>query len=110
MSSPNVTISSSSQNEINTINSFIILCARSVYPIILLFGIISNILNIYVFTRPALVRNSCCMYFLSSSVAALIYTVINLPLRILQMGYNIDPTAYILVICKLKYFSVYTYR
>ena len=110
MSSSNVTIALAVQNEINTINSFIILWARCLYPIIVVFGVVSNVLNIYVFTRPVLKRNSCCMYFLSSSFAALIYTVINLPLRTLQVGYNIDPTAYISAICKLKYIFVYTWR
>ncbi|CAF0839170.1 unnamed protein product [Adineta steineri] len=110
MSSSNVTTSSAIQNEIDTINSFIISYARYVYPIIFLFGIICNILNIYVFTQSTLKRNPCCMYFLASSFAALIYTAVNLPLRTLQMGYNIDPTVTVLVVCKLKNFFVYTWR
>jgi hypothetical protein len=110
MSSSNVTISPNIQNEINTINSFIIDLARYVFPMIFLFGLISNVLSIYVFTRPLLRRNPCCMYFLSSAVAALVYTVINIPFRTLQMGYNIDPTIYIPIVCKIKYFFAYTWR
>lgn len=110
MSSSNTTIQSSIQNEVNTINFFIISWARFFNPIVVLFGIICNTLNIYVFTRSALKRNPCCMYFLSSSIAAFIYTVINLPLRTLQVGYNIDPTSYMLTFCKLKFFFTYTWR
>jgi hypothetical protein len=110
MSLLNTTISSNIQNEINSISSFIISLAHWFYPIILLFGIICNLLNIYVFTRPTLKQNPCCMYFLSSSISALIYTIVTIPLRTLQMGYNIDPTAYIPVVCKLKFFFAYTWR
>lgn len=110
MSILNLTIPINDQSEINTINSFILSLSRYIYPLIFLFGVICNTLNIYVFTRTALKRNSTCMYFLSSSLSALIYTIINVPLRTLQMGYNIDPTAYIISICKLKFYTVYTYR
>lgn len=110
MSSSNVTISPDIQNQINTINSFMISLARWAFPVVWVIGIISNILNIYVFTRPTLKRNPCCMYFLSSSIAALIYVTINFPLRTLQVGYNIDPTAYSIVVCKIKTFFVYAYR
>ena len=110
MSSSNTTIQSSIQNEVHTINFFIVSWARFFNPIIVLFGIVCNALNIYVFKRSALKRNPCRMYFLSSSIAAFIYTIINLPLRALQVGCNIDPTACILVFCKLKFFFTYTWR
>ncbi|CAF4199762.1 unnamed protein product, partial [Rotaria sordida] len=83
---------------------------RWTHPIIFLFGVISNTVNIYVFTRPSLRQNPCCMYFLSSSITALIYTIINLPLRTLQYGYKIDPTTYLLSLCKIKYFFTFTWR
>ena len=110
MSSSNISTQSDSQNEINTINSFIVSWARYFNPVVVLFGVICNILNIYVFTRPALKRHPCSMYFLASSFTAFIYTILNLPLRTLQVGYNIDPTAYILAFCKLKFFFTYTWR
>ena len=110
MASSNVSISSGIQNEINTINSFIILWARWGLLVILIIGVICNILNIYVFTRPALKRNTTCIYFLASSITSLLYIVTNIPLRTLQMGYNIDPTAYVPAVCKIKYFVTYTYR
>jgi hypothetical protein len=110
MSSSNVTILGNVQNDIDTINWIIIIISRWGSPSIFLFGLISNTLNIYVFTRLSLRRNPCSMYFLSSSITALAYTLINLPLRTLQYGYKIDPTSYLLSFCKIKYFFTYTWR
>ncbi|CAF1270718.1 unnamed protein product [Adineta ricciae] len=90
MSSFNITISSDIPNEIDTINSLIILLARYVLPIIIVISILGNTMNIYVFTRPTLRKNPCCLYFLSSSIIALIYEIIDLPIRSLQFGYAID--------------------
>ncbi|UJR11481.1 hypothetical protein I4U23_015660 [Adineta vaga] len=109
MSSSNVTSSSSIQTELHTINSFLSILTKWILPITSFVGVISNILNIYVFTRTTLRKNPCCMYFLSSSVAALIYTIINTPFRTLQ-AYNIDPTVAISEICKIKYFFTYAWR
>ncbi|CAF3945782.1 unnamed protein product [Rotaria sordida] len=110
MSLSNVTNSPNIQNDIDRINWIIVLLVRWTHPIIFLFGVISNTLNLYVFTRPSLRQNPCCMYFLSSSITALIYTIINLPLRTLQYGYKIDPTTYLLSLCKIKYFFTFTWR
>ncbi|CAF3923339.1 unnamed protein product [Adineta steineri] len=43
-------------------------------PIIIIFGIIGNILNIFIFTRPALHR-SCSIYFLAGSFNGLIILI-----------------------------------
>jgi hypothetical protein len=110
MSLPNVTNAYNVQNEIDALNRSIILFARCAAPIIFTFGVTCNILNIFVFTRPSLRRNPCCMYFLSSSVAALIYHLIDVPFRFLQYGYNIDPTRYILSLCKIRYYFAFTWR
>ena len=109
-SQSNLIYSRSIQNEINTINWIIVFIARWIVPIIFLLGFITNIINIYVFTRPALRKNPCCLYLLSSSVAALYYTIVVLPVRCLQHGYNIDPASYSLTACKLKFFSICTSR
>lgn len=106
----NTTYSSSVQNEIDTINLVIKIYSRWIIPLICIFGVTSNALDIYVFTRPILRRNPCCMYFLSSATAGFIYFCINGPFRILQGGYNIDPTMYILTFCKMKNFFTFTWR
>lgn len=109
MSSSNTSSSLSDQSEIDTIvwiNAFI---ARWLGLAVFIIGVVSNVLNMYVLTRPALKRNPCCMYFLCSCIAALVYTAINMPLRTLQ-SYGIDPTATNLVFCKLKTFFVYAWR
>ncbi|UJR34487.1 hypothetical protein I4U23_021895 [Adineta vaga] len=98
------------QAEIQRINEIMVFLARWLFPVITFFALINNTLNIYVFTRPCLRRHPCCMYFLSSSTAALVFTLINFPLRTLQYGYNIDPTSSSISICKMKFYFTYTMR
>jgi hypothetical protein len=110
MSLANVTYSYSVQNEIIALNRSIVLFVRCAAPIIFALGVTCNLLNIFVFTRPSLRRNPCCMYFLSSSVAALIYHLVEIPFRFFQFGFNLDPTRYLLSICKLRYYFAFTWR
>ena len=110
MSSSSPTTSASVQNEINTINSIIVISTRYCSLIIVPVAVVWDLLDIYVFTRPQLRRNPCCMYFLSSSITTLVYILINVPLRLLQMGFNIDPMLDSLIACKFKYFFTYSWR
>ncbi|UJR08889.1 hypothetical protein I4U23_013144 [Adineta vaga] len=102
--------SSDVQNSINQMNAFVIALARYSFPVIFTFGVVCNLLNVYVFTRPNLRTNPCCMYFLSSSIAALLFTVFNFPLRTLQLGYSIDPTVDSQIFCQLKSYLTFSWR
>ncbi len=54
------------------------------------FGIIGHALSIYVFTRRSLRSNPCSQYFLVSAICGVVVVCINVPLRLFQLGYNIN--------------------
>ncbi|CAF0950502.1 unnamed protein product [Adineta steineri] len=67
-------------------------------------GMIGHSLSIYVFSRRTLRKNPCAKYFLASTVVGCCIVYGNLPLRTLQMGYQIDVFVYSLPVCKLLSF------
>ncbi|CAF0726124.1 unnamed protein product [Adineta steineri] len=67
----------------------------------LTFGIIGHTLSIYVFTRPVLRSNPCSRYFLASTISGCFVVLINMPLRLLQLGYNINIFTNSIVVCKI---------
>ncbi len=72
------------------------------------FGLVGHTLSIYVFTRPKLRRNPCICYFLASTLSGYAVVLLTLPLRLLQISYNIDVFIYSLPMCQfLSYFLVY---
>ncbi|CAF0854542.1 unnamed protein product [Adineta steineri] len=73
-------------------------------------GIIGLFLNIIVFTRPALCREPCSFYFLSSTYFNLFVVLIVIPVRILSNSFNIDLGFYNVGICKVEYFAFYSIR
>jgi hypothetical protein len=75
-----------------------------------IFGFIGYLLNIYVFIQPSLRKNPCSMYFLSSSIAGSIFLSVSAPFRVLQFGFNIDPTYYLLEFCKIEYYITFSSR
>ena len=106
MSSPNVTVSSE-VNTLNRISSQLIIWGCVGFFII---GVTGCLLNIYVFIQPSLRRNPCSMYFLSSTIAGFIFLIVSIPFRVLQFGFNIDPTYYLLGWCKTEYYITFTTR
>jgi hypothetical protein len=106
MSSSNVTVSSEA-NTLNHIAGQVVIWGLLICFIFGSFGFLSNI---YVFTRPSLRGNPCSMYFLSSSVAGLIFLLVSVPFRVLQYGFNIDPTYYLLGFCKTEYYIIFSAR
>ncbi|CAF4046858.1 unnamed protein product [Adineta steineri] len=73
---------------------------------LLLFGIIGNILNIFVFTRQAFRTNICVIYFLASTISDSFSLGIGLVTRLLA-GFNVDPTQYSSGFCKMRFFVTY---
>ncbi|CAF1239581.1 unnamed protein product, partial [Adineta steineri] len=67
----------------------------------LAFGIIGHTLSIYVFTRPVLRSNPCSRYFLASTISGCFVVLINMPLRLLQLGYNINIFTNSIIVCKI---------
>ncbi len=64
------------------------------------FGIVGNSLNIYVFTRPKFRSNPCIRYFLAMTLSGYAVLYFNVPLRLLQISYNIDVFISSLPMCR----------
>ena len=77
--------------------------------IIFIFGVIGNILNIFVLSQRNLRSNACGWLFLMASIANLISILFGLITRIL-LGWTTDPTETISWICKLRTFTVFSSR
>lgn len=73
---------------------------------LLFFGIIGNILNIFVFTRDAFRNNACVAYFLASTIFDSFVILVGLFPRLLN-GFGVDPSQYSSMLCKLRLFITY---
>ncbi|CAF1087284.1 unnamed protein product [Adineta steineri] len=73
---------------------------------LLFFGVIGNILNMFVFTRHTFRNNICVIYFLASTVADSFSLGIGLLTRLLT-GFNVDPTQFSSGFCKMRFFITY---
>ncbi|CAF1512252.1 unnamed protein product [Adineta steineri] len=96
MSSSNTSIAETDIIKDNTIKFVLIWCY-----LMLTFGIIGHTLSIYVFTRPVLRPNPCSRYFLASTISGFCVVLINIPLRLLQYGYNINIFTNSVIVCKI---------
>jgi hypothetical protein len=75
--------------------------------ITIITGTIGNILNCLIFTRRSLVRNSCSIYFLASSIANFLAIYFGCLTRLLGT-FNINPPASQMALyCKTKTFLTY---
>jgi hypothetical protein len=74
---------------------------RSVLFIYIILGLIGNILNIFLFTSPALSRTSSSLYLLSTSITDLFVTIFVIPFYLATDGFNQDITYNSLLACKL---------
>lgn len=74
--------------------------AQILSPIIILVGVIGNILNIFVLTRPNFRDHSCCRYFLALSSNNLFYCLFQVSFY-LANAYSLDGQYVSLVACKI---------
>ena len=71
-------------------------------PFIIMFGIIGNILNIYILTRPA-VRRTCSIYFLAGAINGLILLSFGSTSRWISNTFEEhDATRYSLFFCRFR--------
>ena len=73
----------------------------------LVLGTIGNILNILVFSRPALRTNPCSLYFISGSLINFSSLYVGLITPFLGL-YDLDPTQKSIFLCKLRFYLRYT--
>lgn len=75
----------------------------------LIIGIIGNGINVLVFLKARIYRtNPCTFYFLNGSIVNILYILLNLIVRILTVGYNIDVTGTSSIWCKIRQFLLVT--
>lgn len=76
-------------------------------PILIIVGNLGSILNVIVFSISKKLRSSpCSLYLIFSSIGFVLYLNVVSLLRLLQIGFNIDPSARSSWICKLRFFLV----
>jgi hypothetical protein len=75
----------------------------------IIFGTIGNILNLFVFTRPRLLRSSCTLYFIAASIDNILAIYISVLYRLLIDGYSIDIGSLSVIVCKLRGYFGYIF-
>lgn len=78
-----------------------ILCIQIWSFCLFTLGLIGHSLNIYVFTRPKYRGNSCARYFLASSASGYAVVCLIIPLRLLQICYQIDVFVSSVAMCSI---------
>jgi hypothetical protein len=75
--------------------------------VLLVFGIIGNAMNIWIFSSVRNYRTiPCTFYFLVVSIHNIIYILINLPIRIFSTAHSVDLTRNSLIWCKTQSFFI----
>jgi len=77
-------------------------------PIQIVLGTIGNLLNIIIFTRRSLRNSSCSIYFIASSINNLFVIYTGIITRYLSLFSDNDIANNSSVLCKLKYYIIYT--
>ncbi|CAF4315443.1 unnamed protein product [Rotaria sp. Silwood2] len=77
--------------------------------IIFVLGVIGHLFNLRLFTRPTMIKSSCCQYFLASSYVCLIRLFLGVFVRMLYLGYQVNTgDSTIEWWCKIRVAIVYT--
>ncbi|CAF1239303.1 unnamed protein product [Rotaria sordida] len=76
-------------------------------PIIIIIGNFGSILNVIVFSISKKLRSSpCSLYLIFASIGFALYLNIVALLRLLQIGFNIDPSSKWSWVCKIRFYAV----
>ena len=69
----------------------------------IIIGVVGNTINIWIFSSVRSYRTApCTFYFLIASIYNFAYITINLPFRILSIGFGIDLTQRSIFLCKFR--------
>jgi len=94
---------------INTLELLIVEINRWICPIILIFGLSGNILNLIIFTRQTFLKQSCSLYFLCISLNNITMYLIGLTTRIIDDGFQLNLIYNNTnIYCKIRNYLVYT--
>jgi hypothetical protein len=96
--------SNTTDDSLNAINTMAIMFTRCWCMIMFILGLIGHSLNISVFTRRTLWSNPCVRYLMASAISGYLIIFIILPLRLLELGYNINLFISSVILCKILSF------
>lgn len=102
-----MSISNITESDVDSIRMVTFVFVRCWSLFLMFLGTIGHSLNLYVFTRPKLRKNPCVRYFLAATISGMIVTYVVIPIRLLQLGYQIDLIGYSNVTCKILLFIVF---
>lgn len=77
--------------------------------LLIVIGTVGNILNLFLFTRPVLLKSSCTLYLIAASIDNLLVIFTSLLTRLLATGFSIDIASFSNVICRLRYYLSYVF-
>jgi hypothetical protein len=75
----------------------------------IILGTIGNVLNLAIFTRPTLLRSSCTLYLIATSIDNIVVIYTSLLTRLLADGFSYDITLISNFMCKLRYYGGYIF-
>lgn len=102
--------SSSTTSTIAWLNNMNVQVNRYLPLPFLILGTIGVVLNIIIFTRRALAKNSCTHYLLGNTIANFVVLYWVVTTRIFSDGYKLDPSVTSDAFCKVRYFLTYVPR
>lgn len=70
---------------------------------VFILGLVGNIFNMLIFTRPSLFKNPCTAYLLAATCTNMIVLFFGLVVRSLMDGFGIDLVGNSLVLCRFRY-------
>ncbi|CAF0742709.1 unnamed protein product [Adineta steineri] len=82
---------------------------RVVLILFIILGTIGNVLNLFIFTRPTLLKSPCTLYLLAASIDNILVIYTTLLTRLLANGFSIDITITSNAVCKLRSYVGYVF-
>lgn len=76
----------------------------------IVFGVVGHALSIYTFTRLKFRRNPCAYYLLAATLSGYPIVCFTIPLRLLQISFNIDVYASSTLFCKIVIYALVSIR
>ncbi|CAF0863042.1 unnamed protein product [Adineta steineri] len=78
-------------------------------PILLVFGVVSCVVNLIIFTQKNLRKSPCSIYLIAVNIANFLYITLSTLFLILSVGYSIDLTTYNVFMCRFYYYRSYLF-
>ncbi|CAF1546863.1 unnamed protein product [Adineta ricciae] len=79
-------------------------------PILMIIGSVSCIFNLCVFGRKSLRKNPCTIYLIATNINGLLLIYTSTLYMTLAFGYSIDPTAYNVVFCRFRFYTMFLFE